>query len=164
MHSVMIVKSYCQSTVSVTWSWDDWNWNTHGNLLLVCYRSSTAGCPQTVQILIMMVVIGVTNTGGCDGGAPAAYYLIIWSQSQLQSQCRLARQSPMAERRWAAVLTVRVWIAIESYEVELYLRVFTFIKCIVIVLGPCGHCLISLLMMGRFVYQGALPSLTLVCK
>jgi len=27
-----------------------------GNLLLVCYRSLTAGCPQAVQISIMTVV------------------------------------------------------------------------------------------------------------
>ena len=33
-----------------TWSWDDWSWSTLGNLLFVCYRSLTAGCPHTVQI------------------------------------------------------------------------------------------------------------------
>ena len=32
------------------------SWSTHGNLLLDCYRSSTAGCTQAVQILIMTVV------------------------------------------------------------------------------------------------------------
>ena len=36
------------------------------------------------------------------------------------SQCRLARQSPVVEHRWAAALTVRMRIAVESYEVELY--------------------------------------------
>ena len=46
---------YCQSAVSVTWSWDDWSWSTHGILLLIYYRSSTAGCPQAVQILITAV-------------------------------------------------------------------------------------------------------------
>jgi len=38
------------------WSWDDWSWSIHGNLLYVCYRSSTVGCPQAVQISIMTVV------------------------------------------------------------------------------------------------------------
>ena len=33
----------------VTWSWDDWSWSTHGKLLLVCYKSSMAACPQAVQ-------------------------------------------------------------------------------------------------------------------
>ena len=31
------------------------SWSTHGILLLVCYRSSTAGCPQAVQISITKV-------------------------------------------------------------------------------------------------------------
>ena len=47
-------------SASVTRSGDDWSWSTHGNLHLVCmccYRSWTAGCPQAIQILIMVVEV-----------------------------------------------------------------------------------------------------------
>ena len=37
--------------------------STHDNLLLACYRSSTAGCPQAVQISIMTVVEVASGKG-----------------------------------------------------------------------------------------------------
>ena len=58
---------YCQSPALVTRRGGDWSWSTLGNVFLVgmCfYRSSTAGCPQAVQISITVTGVEVASGKG----------------------------------------------------------------------------------------------------